>query len=322
MAKAKPKKAQSAAGKKTAKPPKAASKKAVKKTIVKKKPTVSTAKPKAKSVAKSKPAVKYAKPVKKAAVKGAVSSKKTAKKSIPPKSRPKPVISVKKSSAVQKPNKKGTALKPSPKKTVPAKTPPKPSKPSVATSQDKKKTISRPVASSIATRASKPASVQPVAEKKSAGLVDHRHESLVRYSDADLLFFRNLIDQKMKSAREELQNLKENLDNHTESQSGNKAWNMEDGTDTSDMENMMNQIARQHQYIRNLELAMVRVENKTYGICRVTGGLIPKQRLILVPHATMSIEAKKARRPDDMTPGAGLAENAPGDLTEFRPAED
>lgn len=136
-----------------------------------------------------------------------------------------------------------------------------------------------------------------------------------RYSDEDLKEFRELIDKKLTSAREELKNLKENLDNHTESQAGNKAWNMEEGTDTSEMEYLMNQISRQHQYIRNLELAMVRVENKTYGICRVTGRLIPKERLRIVPHATLSLEAKMTRKKDDTSPGAAVSA-PPSDFSE------
>ena len=136
-----------------------------------------------------------------------------------------------------------------------------------------------------------------------------------RYSDEDLKEFRELIDKKLISAREELKNLKEALDNHTESQAGNKAWNMEEGTDTSEMEYLMNQISRQHQYIRNLELALVRVENKTYGICRVTGRLIPKERLRIVPHATLSLEAKMTRKKDDTSPGAALSA-PPSDFSE------
>jgi len=120
----------------------------------------------------------------------------------------------------------------------------------------------------------------------------------LRYSDEELKEFKDLIDKKLVAAREELHNLKEALDNHTESQAGNKAWNMEEGTDTSELEYLMNQISRQHQYIRNLELALIRVENKTYGICRVTGKLIPKERLRVVPHATLSLEAKMTRKTD------------------------
>lgn len=137
----------------------------------------------------------------------------------------------------------------------------------------------------------------------------------LRYSDDELKEFKELIDKKLAAAREELHNLKETLDNHTESQAGNKAWNMEEGTDTSEMEYLMNQISRQHQYIRNLELALVRIENKTYGICRVTGKLIPKERLRVVPHATLSLEAKNNRKTDtEEAPAAGSA--PPSDFAE------
>ncbi|MCS6934436.1 MAG: TraR/DksA C4-type zinc finger protein [Chitinophagales bacterium] len=137
----------------------------------------------------------------------------------------------------------------------------------------------------------------------------------LRYSDEELKEFKELIEKKLAAAREELKNLKDALDNHTESQAGNKAWNMEDGTDTSEMEYLMNQISRQHAYIRNLELALVRIENKTYGICRATGKLIPKERLRVVPHATLSLEAKLSRKKEDEVPVAG-APQPPADFSE------
>ncbi|MBL7778256.1 MAG: TraR/DksA family transcriptional regulator [Chitinophagales bacterium] len=133
----------------------------------------------------------------------------------------------------------------------------------------------------------------------------------LRYSDEELKEFKDLIDKKLAIARDELKSLKEALDNHTESQAGNKAWNMEEGTDTSEMEYLMNQISRQHGYIRNLELALVRIENKTYGICRASGKLIPKERLRVVPHATLSLEAKMSRKKEDDTPSAGGGNAAP-----------
>jgi len=123
----------------------------------------------------------------------------------------------------------------------------------------------------------------------------------LRYSDEDLREFKGIIDKKLESAREELVNLKSSLENHTDSQEGNKAWNLEEGSDTSEMEYLMNQISRQNKFIRDLEMALVRVENKTYGICRVTGKLIDKNRLRIVPHATLSIEAKQSRKGDDHT---------------------
>ncbi len=123
----------------------------------------------------------------------------------------------------------------------------------------------------------------------------------LRYSDEDLREFKGIVDKKLESAREELVNLKSSLENHTDSQEGNKAWNLEEGSDTSEMEYLMNQISRQNKFIRDLEMALVRVENKTYGICRVTGKLIDKNRLRIVPHATLSIEAKQSRKGDDHT---------------------
>ena len=136
---------------------------------------------------------------------------------------------------------------------------------------------------------------------------------IARYSDDELKVFKDLIDNKLEVAREELKDLKGSLDSHNESLAGNKSWNMEEGSDTSDMEYMMNQISRQHQYLRNLEAALVRIENKTYGICRVTGKLIPKERLRLVPHATLSVEAKQSRKPDDSSQGLAHAPIAGSD---------
>lgn len=138
----------------------------------------------------------------------------------------------------------------------------------------------------------------------------------LRYSDAELKEFKNLIDKKLVTAREELAYLKDALDNHTDSQAGSKAWNMEEGSDTSEMETLMNQISRQHGYIRNLELALVRIENKTYGICRVSGKLIPKERLRVVPHATLSLEAKMTRKTDEDTSTTLAAPAPPSDFGE------
>ena len=128
----------------------------------------------------------------------------------------------------------------------------------------------------------------------------HYEYPTLRYSDAELKEFKEIIDKKLVAAREELKNLKDSLDSHTESQVGNKSWNMEEGSDTSEMEYLMNQIARLNKFIRDLEMALVRIENKTYGICRATGKLIDKQRLRIVPHATLSMEAKMSRKSDDV----------------------
>ena len=122
----------------------------------------------------------------------------------------------------------------------------------------------------------------------------------LRYSDKELKEFKEIIDKKLAGSREELTNLKDSLESHTDSQGGNKSWNMEEGSDSSEMEYLMNQISRLNKFIRDLEMALVRIENKTYGICRATGKLIDKQRLRVVPHATLSMEAKLNRKTDDI----------------------
>ncbi len=139
---------------------------------------------------------------------------------------------------------------------------------------------------------------KPVVEKEKPVLISQQ----LRYSDEELREFKGIIDKKMEAARDELNYLKESLENHTDAQEGNKAWNMEEGSDTTEMEYLMNQISRQNKFIRDLELALVRIENKTYGVCRATGKLIDKNRLRIVPHATLSIEAKNNRKGDDIAP--------------------
>lgn len=116
-----------------------------------------------------------------------------------------------------------------------------------------------------------------------------------RYSDAELAEFEALIQEKLKVARENLTELQRALshqdDNSTEDTSPTFKM-MEDGSETMSREETAQLAARQEKFIRNLENALLRIKNKTYGICRVTGKLIQKERLRLVPHATMSIEAK------------------------------
>lgn len=121
---------------------------------------------------------------------------------------------------------------------------------------------------------------------------------LVRYSDEDLQEFKAIIDHKLKEAREDLQLLRGQLDHsddHGTNDTGRSFNMMEDGSETMSREEMSQLAVRQEKFIRNLENALIRIENKTYGICRVTGKLIRKERLKLVPHATLSIEAKKAQ---------------------------
>lgn len=116
-----------------------------------------------------------------------------------------------------------------------------------------------------------------------------------RYSDNELQEFKELILEKLKSSREELMALTSSLSspnaNGTEDTSG-AYKTLEDGSATLEKEQINQLAARQKKFIDNLEAALVRIENKTYGICRETGKLIQKERLRAVPHATLSMEAK------------------------------
>lgn len=116
-----------------------------------------------------------------------------------------------------------------------------------------------------------------------------------RYSDNDLQEFQALIEEKLAVAREnydELQRALSHSDDNTTDDTAPTFKMMEDGSETMSREETAQLAARQQKFIINLENALLRIKNKTYGICRVTGKLIPKARLRLVPHATMSIEAK------------------------------
>jgi DnaK suppressor protein len=114
-----------------------------------------------------------------------------------------------------------------------------------------------------------------------------------RYGDADLLEFKELILKKLESARDEFNKLQRQLQNPNENApEEHKYLTMEDGAVTFEKENMNQLAARQRKFINNLEAALVRIENKTYGICRVSGQLISKERLRAVPHTTLSIDAK------------------------------
>lgn len=116
-----------------------------------------------------------------------------------------------------------------------------------------------------------------------------------RYSDNELQEFKDLILQKLEDARRELSNLQSQLNSsneHGTDDTANTFKVLEDGSDTLAKEEAGQLAARQRKFIEQLENALIRIENKTYGVCRVTGKLIPKERLRAVPHTTQSIEAK------------------------------
>src|SRR6478609_11832061 len=116
-----------------------------------------------------------------------------------------------------------------------------------------------------------------------------------RYSDVELLEFKDLLLEKLRSAKEELNALATSLSspnaNGTDDTAGTYKT-LEDGSATLEKEQINQLAARQKKFIDQLEAALVRIENKTYGICRETGKLIPKERLRAVPHTTLTMEAK------------------------------
>ena len=120
-----------------------------------------------------------------------------------------------------------------------------------------------------------------------------------RYSDAELEEFRALIQSKIEKAEEDLRILREqftnNMDNGTEDTSP-IFKSFEEGSETMSKEANAQLAARQEKFLRDLRAAIIRIQNKTYGICKVTGKRIEKERLKLVPHATMSMEAKTKQR--------------------------
>ena len=120
-------------------------------------------------------------------------------------------------------------------------------------------------------------------------------QSIIRYNDNDLAEFRELIQRKLGSAKKELtylQGLITRKDDMGGDESDNRYMTMEDGSLSMEREQLSQMASRQITFIDHLEKALMRIENKTYGICRVTGRLIDKARLRAVPHATLSIEAK------------------------------
>lgn len=132
----------------------------------------------------------------------------------------------------------------------------------------------------------KKTTTQPIAPEK------------VRYSDEELQEFKDLILEKLAKAKDDYEQLKaivtHSQSNDTEDTSPTFKV-LEEGASALTKEEAGQLALRQHKFIQSLENALVRIENKTYGICRETGKLIPKDRLRLVPHATLSVEAKNSR---------------------------
>lgn len=123
-----------------------------------------------------------------------------------------------------------------------------------------------------------------------------------RYSDEELEEFRVLIQEKLDLAKRDYDDMMASLmnrDNNGVDDTSPTYKAMEEGALTQSKEELTTLAARQQKFIQGLQAALIRIENKTYGICRETGRLIPKERLRAVPHATLSIEAKNMKNRKD-----------------------
>jgi RNA polymerase-binding transcription factor DksA len=292
--------------------PKAAkpAKKAAPKKAVKKPAPAKKAAPK-KAAAKSKPAPKKAAPKKAAAPVKKAAPKKAVKAA--PKAPAKKQAPVKKAAAPVKKAAPKAPAKPAPKAPVKAAAPVKQApRPAVAKAPAEKPAAApRPVAKSAAKapvkkedpKPSKPlvtqisAPVMPKAQpmvKKHVSTLEAGNKD--RYSDGELEEFKGIIMAKLDEARKDYDLLKQtlaNTDNNGTDDTSPSFKMIEDGSETLSREETAQLAARQEKFIKHLEDALLRIRNKTYGICRVTGKLISKERLRLVPHATLSIEAKQ-----------------------------
>jgi RNA polymerase-binding transcription factor DksA len=134
-------------------------------------------------------------------------------------------------------------------------------------------------------------------------MANQEESKRTRFSDEELEEFRQIILKKLEKARNDLELLTEAYTNNNEHGTNDTSPTfkvLEEGYQVLSKEENSRLAARQQKFIRGLENALIRIENKTYGICRVTGDLISKERLRSVPHATLSIDAKMNRRPDDV----------------------
>lgn len=292
------------APKKAAKPaPKAAAKKPVAKKTVKKsapKPAVKKAVVKPARPAGGPAAKKPApKPAPKPAAKPAPAAKKPAPKPAPkPAAKPAPVQAVKPVPApAPAPKQEAPAVKPVPKK--PGAVDPK----SLVTIKPKVQPVIKkepPKAAKVVipkTSTRNSVKYEPEFTKSVLDQTMQQYSSgpTMRYSDSDLTEFREIIQRKLDAAKKELAYLQGLITRKDEGGDMDEAryMTMEDGSVSMEREQLSQMASRQITFIDHLEKAMMRIENKTYGICRVTGKLIDKARLRAVPHATLSIEAKQ-----------------------------
>ncbi len=124
-------------------------------------------------------------------------------------------------------------------------------------------------------------------------------EQKKRYSDAELEEFQAIINEKLALARRDYTSMMKQIMNEDGNDTDDTSPTykaLEEGSSTQSKEDLVQMAARQQKFIQGLEAALVRIKNKTYGIDRITGELIPKERLRVVPHATLSVASKNARK--------------------------
>ncbi len=260
---------------------------------------VTSSKKSANPISKSSPAKKSAKPgVKKAAPKKLANSNKKA---------------IAKKSAVQSKKSVVTSKKAAPvKKTKPSETKQTSSKTPVVNMSEHKKELKKALTEAKKIKGAGKKTEKPFVMPKTNTEKSRKYEPqfiksvldqapeedngpTMRYSDNELNEFKELISRKLETAKKELgylQGLITRKDEMGGDDTDNRYMTMEDGSLSMEREQLSQMASRQITFIDHLEKAMMRIENKTYGICRVTGKLIDKARLRAVPHATLSIEAK------------------------------
>lgn len=231
------------------------------------------------------------KPVKKAKAKPAA-KKKAAKKPVAKKAKPAKKVAKKKLPA-KKAVHKSSAEKEAPVMSVlyaPKNNPDKPVKKVKPVKEEEGNRLVIPTAPLMPIRKR-----EEVARNPGISNILPEQANRARYSDKELEEFRDIINRKIHDAKKELNNLTQQITNANDHGTDDTAGSfkmLEDGSESLAKEEAGQLATRQKKFIEQLENALVRIENKTYGICQVTGKLIPKERLRAVPHTTKSIEAK------------------------------
>jgi RNA polymerase-binding transcription factor DksA len=233
--------------------------------------------------------------VKKPVAKKKVAAKKTVAKKLPVAKKTKPKPAAKKAVVKKAPAKKATA-KPVLKKTAKKATPVAKKAVAKAKAPIKKVAIKETLPEVFKLNSK---TVKPQAIMQPKNNANGPEDTRTKYSEEELKEFETLILEKLERAKKELVYIKESLSRKNDESSDNSNSNLkllEDGADTLEKESFSQLAARQMKFIQQLEFAIIRIKNGTYGVCIETGKLIPKERLRAVPHTQHSIEAKLNRK--------------------------